>query len=67
MTAGLVQHEQPGAGKHLFERRAKQRRMKRLATFTNILYIKIPVFDPDRMLTWMSGTCRGSSPLVLRR
>src|SRR4051794_33091929 len=53
VTAGLVQHEQPGAGKHLFTRRAKQRRMKRLATVTNILYMKIPVFDPDRVLTRM--------------
>ncbi|MCS7047391.1 MAG: hypothetical protein NZO58_13620, partial [Gemmataceae bacterium] len=25
-------------------------------TFTNILYIKIPVFDPDRLLTWMIHT-----------
>jgi putative peptide zinc metalloprotease protein len=53
VTAGLVQHEQHGAGRHLFERRAKQRRMKRLAAVTNILYMKIPVFDPDRILTWM--------------
>src|SRR6478609_2668054 len=53
VTAGLVQHEQPGAGKHLFTRRAKQRRMKRFAAVTNILYMKIPVFDPDRILTWM--------------
>ena len=53
MTAGLVQHEQHGAGKHLFERRAKQRRMKRIAAITNILYLKIPVFDPDRILTGM--------------
>jgi putative peptide zinc metalloprotease protein len=53
VTAGLVQHEQQGAGKHLFERRAKQRRTKRLAAVTNILYLKIPVFDPDRILTWM--------------
>ena len=53
MTAGLVQHEQPGAGQHLFDRRAKQRRLKRLAALTNILYWKIPVFDPDRILTWM--------------
>ena len=53
VTAGLVQNEQPGAAQHLFERRAKQRRMRRLATFTNILYLKIPVFDPDRLLTWM--------------
>jgi putative peptide zinc metalloprotease protein len=53
VTAGLVQHEQAGAGKHLFQRRAKQRRLKRLATVTNILYMKIPVFDPDRILNWM--------------
>ncbi len=53
VTAGLVQHEQAGAGKQLFHRRAKQRRMKRFASFTNILYLKIPVFDPDRILTWM--------------
>jgi putative peptide zinc metalloprotease protein len=53
VTAGLVQHEQQGAGKHLFERRAKQRRIKRLTALSNILYWKIPVFDPDRILTWM--------------
>lgn len=53
VTAGLVQHEQAGAGKHLFQRRAKQRRTRRLATLSNILYLKIPVFDPDRILTWL--------------
>jgi len=53
VTAGLVQHEQQGAGKHLFERRAKQRRFKQFTTFTNIMYLKIPVFDPDRILNWM--------------
>jgi len=53
VTAGLVQHEQGSTGKHIFDRRAKQRRMKRFATFSNILYLKIPVFDPDRVLTWM--------------
>ncbi|HET6574472.1 MAG TPA: biotin/lipoyl-binding protein [Fimbriiglobus sp.] len=55
VTAGLVQHEAGGAGKHLFQRRAKQRRTRRIAAFTNILYWKIPVFDPDRILTWMYG------------
>src|SRR3954463_10421033 len=53
VTAGLVQNEQPGAARHLFERRAKQRRLRRLATVSNILYLKIPVFDPDRLLTWL--------------
>ncbi|MFO0935309.1 MAG: biotin/lipoyl-binding protein [Gemmataceae bacterium] len=55
VTAGLVQQEAAGTGKHLFARRAKQRRMKRIAAITNILYWKIPVFDPDRLLTWMYG------------
>src|SRR5437763_177917 len=53
VTAGLVQNEQPGAGKHLFHRRAKQRRLKRIASITNILYLKLPVFDPDRLLGHM--------------
>src|SRR5215211_6199501 len=53
VTAGLVQHETAGTGKHLFQRRVKQRRMKRIASITSILYWKIPVFDPDRILTWM--------------
>jgi putative peptide zinc metalloprotease protein len=53
VTSGLVQHESASAGKHLFERRKKQRRMKRFASFTNILYLKIPIFDPDRILNWM--------------
>jgi putative peptide zinc metalloprotease protein len=53
ITAGLVQSETAGTGKHLFTRRAKQRRMKRLAAVSSILYWKIPVFDPDRILTWM--------------
>ncbi len=55
VTAGLVQHEAGGAGKHLFQRRAKQRRLRRIAALTNILYWKIPIFDPDRILTWMYG------------
>ena len=53
VTAGLVQNESPNAGRQLFEKRRKQRAMKRLTAFTNILYIKIPVFDPDRLLNWM--------------
>lgn len=53
VTAGLVQQETAGTGKHLFTRRAKQRRMRRIAAVSNILYWKIPVFDPDRLLSWM--------------
>jgi len=50
---GLVQHESPNAGRQLFEKRGKQRRMQRVAAFTNILYVKMPLFDPDRLLTSM--------------
>jgi putative peptide zinc metalloprotease protein len=58
VTAGLVQHESPNAARELFEKRRKQRRTKRLATITNILYIKLPVFDPDRLLGKMIGPLR---------
>jgi putative peptide zinc metalloprotease protein len=53
LTAGLVQNESPGAGTLLFDRRKKRRKQELLQTFTNILYIKIPVIDPDRILTFM--------------
>jgi len=53
LTAGLVQNETPQAGSLLFERRTKRRKMEILQTFTNILYIKIPVIDPDRLLKRM--------------
>jgi putative peptide zinc metalloprotease protein len=53
LTAGLAQNESPQAGKQLFDRRKKRRRSELLQTLTNILYIKIPVFDPDKLLKWM--------------
>src|SRR5205085_7571887 len=53
LKAGLAQNESPQAGKQLFDRRKKRRRSELLQTVTNILYIKIPVFDPDKLLTWM--------------
>src|SRR5438552_3310097 len=53
LTAGLAQNESPQAGKQLFDRRKKRRRSEFMQAVTNILYIKIPVFDPDKILTWM--------------
>src|SRR3954452_14945804 len=53
LTAGLVQNESPGAGTLLFDRRKKRRKMELIQAFTNILYIKIPVIDPDRILRYM--------------
>src|SRR5262245_57301860 len=57
LSAGLAQNESPQAGKQLFDRRKKRRRSEWMQTLTNILYIKIPVFDPEklllRMLPWL--------------
>jgi putative peptide zinc metalloprotease protein len=53
LQAGLVQHETAQAGKQLYEKRRKQRRLQRIATISNILYIKLPVYDPDKLLTRM--------------
>src|SRR6266851_7949918 len=53
LTAGLAQNESPQAGKQLFDRRKKRKRSEWMQALTNILYIKIPVFDPDRILDWM--------------
>jgi putative peptide zinc metalloprotease protein len=50
LTAGLVQNETPGVGKLLYERRRKRRRSEWLQVLTNILYIKIPIFDPENLL-----------------
>lgn len=53
LTSGLAQNESPQAGKQLFDRRKKRRRSEWMQTLTNILYIKIPIFDPDWLLNWM--------------
>ena len=51
--AGLVQNDSPNAGKQLYEQRASALRSQLMQTLTNVLYIKIPVFDPDKLLTKM--------------
>jgi putative peptide zinc metalloprotease protein len=57
INAGLAMNDSPRAGKQLYEQRKKRRRSEWMQTLTNILYIKIPVFDPDwllkRMLRWL--------------
>src|SRR5205085_5283394 len=53
LQAGLVQHETAQAGKQLYDKRRKQRRLQKIATLSNILYIKLPVFDPDKLLRRM--------------
>jgi putative peptide zinc metalloprotease protein len=53
LTAGLAQNESPRAGKQLYDRRKKRLRSEWMQALTNILYIKIPIFDPDKLLTRM--------------
>jgi putative peptide zinc metalloprotease protein len=53
LKAGLAHNESPRAGQQLFENRTKRIRKEWLQRLTNILYIKIPIFDPDRLLTAM--------------
>src|SRR5436190_17886775 len=57
LKAGLAQNESPQAGKQLYDRRKERRRSEIMQALTNILYIKIPVFDPEwlllRMLPWL--------------
>jgi putative peptide zinc metalloprotease protein len=50
LKAGLAHNESPQAGTQLFERRRKRKRTELMQYVTNILYIKIPVFDPDKLL-----------------
>jgi putative peptide zinc metalloprotease protein len=54
VTGGLAENDSPRAGRQLFERRKKKRRQEWIQTLTNILYIKIPVIDPDRLLAPMT-------------
>src|SRR5947209_17627257 len=53
LQMGLVQNESPQAGKLLYDNRKKRLRTERLQTFTNILYIKLPIFDPEKLLNHM--------------
>jgi putative peptide zinc metalloprotease protein len=53
LTVGLAHNESPQAGKQLFDRRKKRLRREWLAILTNVLYIKLPIFDPDWLLTKM--------------
>src|SRR4051812_44732742 len=55
LTAGLALSDSPRAGKQLFERRGKRIRREWMQTLSNILYIKIPIFDPERILKWQLG------------
>lgn len=50
LMAGLAQNESPQAGKQLLDRKNKRKKSQLARSLTNILYIKIPIFDPERLL-----------------
>ena len=51
--AGIASVDSSGQGQVLYERFRKFRFKQRLAAWSNILYVKLPVLDPDRLLTRM--------------
>jgi putative peptide zinc metalloprotease protein len=51
--AGLVQVDTPDQAKALITRRRKNQWKRVWQFLANILYIKIPIIDPERLLTWM--------------
>src|SRR4029077_6721863 len=51
--AGIAQIDSPDQAKVLIRRRRKNKWKKVWQFFANILYIKIPVVDPEKMLTGM--------------
>src|SRR5437867_7311562 len=50
VNAGLAQNESPQAGKLLLDQRKKRKRSQLMQAITNVLYIKIPLYDPDVLL-----------------
>src|SRR5215217_4567708 len=51
LTAGLAQNESPRAGHQLIDRRKKRQRSQLMQIRTNVLYIRIPLFDTEHVLT----------------
>lgn len=52
---GLVVSDAPGQAERLLQRRRENTRRQRLGALTNILSIRMPGFDPDRLLTWLDA------------
>src|SRR5262245_33527014 len=53
--ARLAISDSPQAGQQPFHQPGKRRRREWMQTLTNILYIKVPIFDPERILQGMLG------------
>ena len=51
--AGIIHLDTPDQAKVLIRRRRKNRWRRIWSFLANIMFIKIPVIDPERLLTWM--------------
>lgn len=51
--AGLIQLDTPDQAQALITRRRKNKWKRVWQFLANILYVKIPIIDPERLLTWM--------------
>jgi putative peptide zinc metalloprotease protein len=50
LKSGLAYPDAPGLGALLFDQQQRQRRRRWLQSLTDLLYIQIPLIDPDRFL-----------------
>jgi putative peptide zinc metalloprotease protein len=55
---GLITAEAPDQGSILLDNRGRQQRRERLQTWLNWLAIRLPIFDPDRLLAWLEPRVR---------
>ena len=57
-TSNLIQAELPPDAEGLFQRYSKRRQREVQGYLTNLLFVRIPLFDPDRLLdrwVWLFG------------
>lgn len=50
---GLVQSDRLGQGGTLLKKHREEKRKKILGTFKNLLYLRLPGWDPERALDWL--------------
>lgn len=53
--SGLIVADVPGQAEQLQRRQDENRRKKRLTLAGSLLALRLPVFDPDRLLAWLDG------------
>jgi putative peptide zinc metalloprotease protein len=55
VEASLVQSERAGDGLRQFTQKQKRRERAVQMQIMNFLFLRLPLFDPDRLLTWLLG------------